>query len=287
MFWFIEFSKFIGGSHNYILNGCVWTRLFFKKRSTFKFFLKLTDWNNLLNSVNQKVIGIINSTKDSFTGDGVFENNERLGFLLKTAEEKKIKILDVGGVSTKPGFEDVSYEQELKRLNFFVSNYFGNFKLSVDTMNYEIARYALENNFEIVNDVSGFNDLKMIQLIIEKAPKIILVHRHPNSFDIQEKMNYKDVVKEVRDHLEEKIENLISHGVDKNRISIDPGLGFGKSMEDSQKLFENLEYFSFGFPLVVGYSKKKFAQNLEMTDEELYEHCINSGVSLVRLHIAS
>ncbi len=206
----------------------------------------MTDWNNLLNSVNQKVIGIINSTKDSFTGDGVFENKERLGFLIKTAEEKGIKILDVGGVSTKPGFKEVSYEQELKRLNFFISNYFGKFKL-----------------------------------------KIILVHRHPNSSDIQEKMNYKDVVKEVRDHLEEKIENLISHGVDKNRISIDPGLGFGKSMEDSQKLFKNLDYFSFGFPLVVGYSKKKFAQNLEMTDEELYDHCINSGVSLVRLHIAS
>ena len=60
----------------------------------------------------------------------------------------------------------------------------------------------------------------------------------------------------------------------KTKISIDPGLGFGKSIEDSQKLFENLEYFSFGFPLVVGYSKKKFAQNLKMTDEELYDHCI-------------
>ena len=58
-------------------------------------------------------------------------------------------------------------------------------------------------------------------------------------------------------------------------------------MEDSKKLFENLEYFSFGFPLIVGYSKKKFTQNLEMKDEELYDHCINSGVSLVRLHIAS
>ena len=247
----------------------------------------MTDWNNLLNSDNQRVIGIINSTKDSFTGDGVFEDNERLEFLLKTAEEKEIKFLDVGGVSTKPGFKEVSYEEELKRLNFFVSNYFGNFKLSVDTMNYKIAKFALENNFEIVNDVSGFNNLKMIQLIVEKAPKIILVHSHPNSSDIQEKMNYKDVVKEVRGHLEEKIENLISHGVDKSRISIDPGLGFGKSMEDSRKIFKNLENFCFGFPLIVGYSKKKFAQNLEMTDEELFNHCINSGVSLVRLHIAS
>ena len=127
----------------------------------------------------------------------------------------------------------------------------------------------------------------MIQLVVEKAPKIILVHSHPKSSDIQEKMDYKDVVKEVRDHLEKKIDNLISLGVDKDNISIDPGLGFGKSIEDSQKLFRNLENFSFGFPLIVGYSKKKFAQNLEMTDEELYDHCINSGVSLVRLHIAS
>ena len=181
----------------------------------------MTDWNSLLNSVNKNVIGIINSTNDSFTGDGVFENKRDWVFI-KNSRRKEIKILDVGGVSTKPGFKEVSYEQELKDL-IFISNYFGKFKLSVDTMNYEIARHALENNFEIVNDVSGFNDLKMIQLIIEKAPKIILV-QHPNSSDIQEKMNYKDVVKEVRDHLEEKIENLISHGVDKNRISIDPGL---------------------------------------------------------------
>ena len=223
----------------------------------------MTDWNNLLNSVNQKVIGIINSTKDSFTGDGIFENNQRLGFLLKTAEEKKIKILDVGGVSTKPGFKEVSYEQELKRLNFFISNYFGKFKLSVDTMNYEIARHALENNFEIVNDVSGFNDLKMIQLIIEKAPKIILVHRHPNSSDIQEKMNYKDVVKEVRDHLEEKIDNLISHGVNKKRISIDPGLGFGKSYEDNWEIMRNLNAFNeLKKPLLLGASRKSMIAKL-------------------------
>ena len=107
------------------------------------------------------------------TGDGVFENKERLGFLLKTAEEKEIKILDVGGVSTKPGFKEVSYEQELKRLNFFISNYFGKFKLSVDTMNYDIAKHALENNFEIVNDVSGFNDLKMIQSLFKIYLKMI------------------------------------------------------------------------------------------------------------------
>ena len=247
----------------------------------------MSDWNNILNSVNNNEIGIINSTNDSFTGDGVFENKSGLKLLLDVAKSKNIKILDVGGVSTKPGFEEVSYEEELERLNFFISNYFGKFRLSIDTMNSEIAKYALENNFEIVNDVSGFKESKMIQLIVEKAPKIILVHNHPNSSHLQEKMKYKDVVKEVRDHLEKKIDILISLGVQRNKISVDPGLGFGKSMEDSQKLFKNLENFCFGFPLIVGYSKKKFAQKLEMTDDELYHHCIDSGVSLVRLHLAS
>ena len=247
----------------------------------------MTDWNSLLNSVNKNIIGIINSTNDSFTGDGIFENNDQLEVLLNNARKNEIKILDVGGVSTKPGFKEVSYEQELRRINFFISNNFGKFKLSIDTMNCEIAKYALENDFEIVNDVSGFNDLKMIQLAVEKAPKIILVHSHPKSSYIHEKMDYKDVVNEVRDHLEKKIDNLISLGVDKDNISIDPGLGFGKSIEDSQKLFKNLKNFSIGFPLIVGYSKKKFAQNLEMTDDELYNHCLDSGVSLIRLHIAS
>ena len=100
-------------------------------------------------------------------------------------------------------------------------------------MNYNIAKHALESNFEIVNDVSGFNDLKMIQLIIEKAPKIILVHSHPKSSDIQEKMDYKDVVKEVRDHLEKKIDTLISHA-----FNVEPNLdriAASEGKEDARK----------------------------------------------------
>ena len=72
-----------------------------------------------------------------------------------------------------------------------------------------------------------------------------------------------------------------------SQISIDPGLGFGKTMRDSEILFKNLDVFCFGFPLVVGYSKKKFTENLNMTNNQLYQHCIDSGAALVRLHIAS
>jgi len=247
----------------------------------------LSDWNELLDSVNSKVIGIINSSNDSFTGDGIYKNKDNLTRLLASAKNKGIELIDVGCVSTKPNFKDISQEDEFKRLNFFLENYDGDFKLSIDTMNKSVAEYSLDNNFEILNDVSGFRNLEMIELAADRNSKIILVHNHPDSSHIQEKMEFKNVVQEVKAHIESKIVSLISNGIKENRISIDPGLGFGKTMDDSKVLFENLDVFCFGFPLIVGYSKKKFTEALNLTNSQLYQHCIDSGVALVRLHIAS
>ena len=247
----------------------------------------MSDWNELLDSVNSKVIGIINSSNDSFTGDGIYKNKDNLTQLLSNAANNDIKLIDVGCVSTKPGFKDVNQKEEFKRLNFFLDNYDGAFRLSIDTRNKAIAKHALDNNFEILNDVSGFRDLGMIELAVQKSSKIILVHSHPDATHIQEKMEFKDVVKEVRAQLEIKINYLISKGIKECQISIDPGLGFGKTMRDSEILFKNLDVFCFGFPLVVGYSKKKFTEILNMTNYQLYTHCIDSGAALVRLHIAS
>ena len=247
----------------------------------------MSDWNELLNSVNSKVIGIINSSNDSFTGDGIYKNKDNLTRLLASAKNKGIELIDVGCVSTKPNFKDISQEDEFKRLNFFLENYDGDFKLSIDTMNKNVAEYSLDNNFEILNDVSGFRNAEMIELAVDRNSKIILVHNHPESSHIQEKMEFKNVVQEVKAHIESKIVSLISNGIKENRISIDPGLGFGKTMDDSKVLFSNLDAFCFGFPLIVGYSKKKFTETLNLTNSQLYQHCIDSGAALVRLHIAS
>ena len=107
---------------------------------------------------------------------------------------------------------------------------------------------SLDNNFEILNDVSGFRNSEMIELAAARNSKIILVHNHPESSHIQEKMEFKNVVQEVKAHLESKIIYLISNGIKESRISIDPGLGFGKNMNDSKVLFSNLDAFCFGWP---------------------------------------
>ena len=183
----------------------------------------MSNWNELLGSINNKVIGIINVNNDSFTGDGIYKNKDNLTRLLASAKNNGIEIIDVGCVSTKPNFKDISQEEEFRRLNFFLENYDGDFKLSIDTMNTGVAEYSLDNNFEILNDVSGFRNSEMIELAADRNSKIILVHKHPESTHIQEKMEFKNVVQEVKAHLESKIVSLISDGIKENRISIEIG----------------------------------------------------------------
>ena len=111
------------------------------------------------------------------------------------------------------------------------------------------------------------------------------MHRNPASMNIQEKMDYVDVVDEVNTHLINQTENLIKKGINKSQIAVDPGLGFGKKMDDSKELFLNLNNLIKSYPVVVGYSRKNFTDQIKMTSSEMKNHCLDSGVDLVRLHL--
>ena len=111
------------------------------------------------------------------------------------------------------------------------------------------------------------------------------VYKRQASKNIHEKMDYVDVVDEVNNHLINQTENLIKKGVTKSQIAVDPGLGFGKKMDDSKELFLNLNNLIKTYPVVVGYSRKKFSDQIKMTSSEMKEHCLHSGVDLVRLHL--
>ena len=247
----------------------------------------MSNWNHVLSSDNSKTLGVINLSNDSFTGDGVFNQDEKLNKLLQLAKQKNINFIDVGCASTKPGFDNVTTEEEIKRLNYFINANQEEFLFSIDSFNPTVAKHAVENNFEIINDVSGFVKEEMIQLAVESKLKVILVHRHPKSESLHHKMIYKDVVKEVNQHLNSKIKSLISLGVKEEQIAIDPGLGFGKNLSDSAKLLLNIKELKDNFPLIVGYSNKKFIKDIPMSNSDLFKHCGDSGVSLLRMHLTN
>jgi len=230
-------------------------------------------------------MGIINITQDSFSGDGVLGNDIMLFKKFENAKKNNIKILDIGCVSTKPGFQEVSLVEEQDRLYSFLINKSNEFIYSIDTMNANIAKIAIDNNFSIVNDVSGFFSQEMIDVAIKTNANIILVHRNQESITLHKKKQFNDVVNQVKEEILGKVSELINLGIKTEQIAIDPGLGFGKEMKDSAKILKNIDQFQFGYPVVVGYSNKKFLQFVELSSDEIYKHCKSSGVSLIRLHL--
>jgi len=172
----------------------------------------LSNWNSILSRDNSKILGIINLSNDSFTGDGVFNHDEGLKKLLQSAKQNDINFIDIGCASSKPGFDSVTTEEEIERLNYFINSNQETFTFSIDSFNPIVVQHAVENNFEIINDVSGFLNEEMIQIAVDSKLKIILVHRHPKSESLHQKMIYKDVVKEVKEHLNSKIKSLNKFG---------------------------------------------------------------------------
>ena len=245
----------------------------------------MSNWSEALKKDTKNILGIVNITNDSFSNDGLLGHKEQLIKNLNLYNSMNIRFLDIGCVSTKPGYAEVSKTQELQRLQFFISNYNLNFSLSIDTMNPEVAEVAMNNQFEIINDVGGLLDKNMVDVAVEKQCKVIVVHRHRQSENLHQKLQYKNITSEVREDLINQVDRLIKMGIKEENIAVDPGLGFGKEMKDSAELLKNIEMLNFGLPIIVGYSKKKFTEYLAMSTDDLFQHCINSGIALVRLHI--
>ena len=230
-------------------------------------------------------MGIINITPDSFSGDGLLYSKLSIQDKYKIAENLDIEFLDIGCVSTRPKYKKIKIEEEIERFEFFLKNINYKFKYSIDSTNINVIEKAIEAGFLVINDVSGLKDKKIINKAKSTEAGLIVVHRNPSSKDIHEIKEYKDVVEEVKYQLDETVESLISEGIKESQIAIDPGLGFGKRIEDSAKLLLGVNKLCEKFPVIVGYSKKKFRNLIPLSDKDLLDHCFDSGVSLVRLHL--
>jgi len=212
------------------------------------------------------VMGILNVTSDSFSDGGVFVDpdaavNHALEMIAQGAD-----IIDVGGESTRPGADPVSSEDEIRRTVPVIARIRERSALpiSIDTTKSDVARLALEAGADIINDISAFeSDPKMAGLAAESGAGVILMHMKGTPKTMQSNPDYGNVIEEVCDYLTSRIDAAIQHGVARDRIVIDPGIGFGKTLGHNLALLRALPALAgCGYPLLIGASRKSFIGQL-------------------------
>ena len=214
-------------------------------------------------------MGILNVTPDSFADGGRHFSLEDALIRAREMIVEGVDIIDVGGESTRPGAERTSVEEELSRVIPVISGLRALGPLvSIDTMRSEVAHAAITAGAVIVNDVSGgLADAKMAKLIASNsAVQYVAMHWRGQSREMQSLATYKDVVREVKDELEERTIDLLKAGVDPEQIILDPGIGFAKTSAHNWEILRNIDRLQLlGYPLLVGVSRKRFLGELTNT----------------------
>lgn len=242
------------------------------------------------------VMGILNVTPDSFSDGGKYINrDDAISHGIKLAAEGS-DIIDIGGESTRPGAEPLSLEDELNRVIPVIKKLAKEVQIpiSIDTYKSEVAREALDAGASIINDISGLkSDDKMAGIAAEYDVPVVVMHIKGTPRDMQINPHYENMMSEVRNSLAESVNIALNAGVDKNKIIVDPGIGFGKDLMDNFSLIKNLDYFkSLGHFILIGPSRKSFLwKTLDVSPEETIEAtaaavtaCIMAGADIVRIH---
>jgi dihydropteroate synthase len=203
------------------------------------------------------VMGVVNVTPDSFSDGGVHLQPAAAVAAGWRMLDEGAAIVDVGGESTRPGSRGVPVEEELRRVLPVLEGLRGA-PLSIDTAKAEVARRALELGAELVNDVTALRgDPELADVVAEADAYVCLMHMQGEPRTMQRKPTYDDVASEVAAFLEERIEAAVAAGIAEDRICVDPGIGFGKTVEQNFELVRRLEVIaSLGRPVIVGFSRK-------------------------------
>jgi len=243
------------------------------------------------------VMGILNVTPDSFSDGGRYlDTKTAVEQGLRMAEEGA-DIIDIGGESTRPGAQKISLDEELKRVLPVIRELASKLKIpiSIDTYKSKVAKAAIEAGASIVNDISGLNfDPEMARTVSAYKAGLVLMHIKGTPENMQTDPQYDDLLAEVGSYLKSSIKLAAEAGIKHEMIAIDPGIGFGKTVEHNLSLIKNLEYFKkFNCPLVVGVSRKSFIGKLNNNipaDQRLPGSlaaallAVQNGASVIRCH---
>ena len=244
------------------------------------------------------LMGILNVTPDSFHGASRKTSHSDamstgLGMIRQGAS-----IIDIGGESTRPGSEVVSIEQELKRVIPVISGLRSDSPatpISIDTRNHEVARQALDAGATIINDVSGLRSQEMVDLVLDRKVPVCIMHMLGEPKTMQDNPSYGNVLLEVSDQLLTTAEYLVDAGLEPSKICLDPGIGFGKTLEHNIDLLNGWEMFrgEHDFSILWGVSRKSMIGQLtghSSTDDRLYgtlgvaAHAQHVGIDWLRVH---
>ena len=242
------------------------------------------------------VMGVLNVTPDSFSDGGQFFNTGRaIEHGLKMAAEGAA-IIDVGAESTRPGSAPVSADEQIKRVIPVIRALCKkvDVPISVDTYKVKVAKAALEAGAGMINDITALSDERMGALAAEQQVPVVLMHMQGAPATMQIEPKYEDVVSEVLEFLVDRAKRAEGFGIDREKIFIDPGIGFGKTLEHNLLLLRDLRKFvATGYRVLVGTSRKSFIGKLtgkEKPAERIFGTaasvalCVTAGVSIVRVH---
>jgi dihydropteroate synthase len=242
------------------------------------------------------IMGILNVTPDSFYDGGRNFGRDKAIDKVYQLYKDGADIIDIGGESTRPGAETVSLTEEMDRVCPVIEAVAGeiDIPISIDTYKSEVAEEALKLGASIINDISGLTfDDRMAGIAAGYESYIVLMHIKGSPKNMQSNPHYDNLLDEIYFFLENSKEKAVISGVDKDKIIIDPGIGFGKTLEDNYRILNNIDFFKkMGFPLLIGLSRKSLIGKLynNNDDDRLFATiALNSisalcGADIIRVH---
>ena len=249
----------------------------------------------LIDLSKPKLMGILNLTPDSFSDGGKFNSEKNA---LKQAEnllENGATFIDIGAQSTRPNAEYLNADEEIRRIGNVISlikKEFPESLISLDTFYADVVKFGFDEGIDLVNDISaGQFDSELLNVVSKTGLPYILMHINPSYKSMHEKIKFDDIILSINRFFSEKLLELNKKGI--KDIILDPGFGFGKTIEDQYKMIDEFEYIGFGkYPVLAGISKKSFiykplgkqANEVEKETLDLHLKLIEKGAKIIRLH---
>ncbi len=242
-----------------------------------------------------KIMGVINANDDSFFSGSRFSGDEAVAQIEKMIEDGA-EIIDIGGVSSRPGSEYCGVEEELRRVTpiikeIYKRNLYQKAIFSIDSFAPKVIDLALNNGFKIANDITGLSNEEVAKVVSNYEAKICIMHMKGIPKNMQNQPYYEDVILEVDEFFNQRIEIALKYGIDD--IILDVGIGFGKRLEDNLKLIKHLEHFThYGYELLIGASRKSMIDMIIPTPVEerlagtlaIHIESIKNGATIIRCH---